>query len=267
MKQILTGTGLVTILLLTVNACWNDTAEVPDVIGLAPDQAESEINDAGYEVDLEEIIDPNVEEARVTEQTPDAETGLEEGEFVAIRVVVPPPPVPDVIGLSQADAEAWLSEEGYEVQVSEEYEDGAELGEVLEQRPSAGSSHDPERPVQITVAGEFLSPDVKGIFVLLGDADSVESTGSGCQGTRGYDDIHSGAQVVVRDESGTVLATTSLGNGTLLETGMCYFEFHVGSLPRAQFYSFEVSRRGELTYSRSELEQNDWTFEASLGSQ
>ena len=266
MKRVLIGTGLLTLLLLISTACRDSPDVVPDVIGLTPDQAESEISEAGYQIEREDIVDPDVDEEQVTEQSPEAETELDEGEPVQITVVTPPPPVPDVVGLPQDEAEALLQEDGYEAQVSEEYRDDAELGEVIGQRPSAGTRHDPDRPVHITVAGEFLSPDVTGMFVLFGDADSVESTDSGCQGARGYDDIHSGAQVIVRDEAGTVLATTSLGTGTLLETGMCYFEFDLGSLPRAHFYSFEVSRRGELTYSRAELEENDWTFEGSLGS-
>lgn len=251
---------------ITASGCSDAPAVVPDVVGLNPEEAVSLIEEEGYEIELTEEVDADVGEARVTAQDPQPDTELDPEELVHIIVSTPPPPVPDVVGLSQENAESALEGAGFDVEITEEYQDGAVIGEVIAQRPVGGTSHDPERPVQVTTASEFLSPEVSGYFVLLGDSESVVSGNGGCEGARGYDDIHPSAQVVVRNESGTVLATTALGEGTHLDTNTCIYEFTLDSLPRAQFYSIEISRRGELTYSREELEANDWMFEASLGS-
>jgi hypothetical protein len=174
--------------------------------------------------------------------------------------------VPDVIGMTADEAQESLDEAGYDVQVAEDYDEDAQIGTVIGQRPRAGAEHDPERPVQITVAREFLSPPIEGFFTLNGGSRGVTNLGSGrCEGDGGYSDIHSRTQVVVRDESGTILATTNLGDGELVDSGTCEFEFDLPALPRANFYAFEIARRGELTYSFSEMEDYGWIFGASLG--
>jgi hypothetical protein len=251
--------------LIIVSACADSLPEVPDVVGLPPEEAEEEVANSGLQVEIHEEIDLDIDKATVTSQDPKAGTELDEEETVRLVVSAPPPSVPDVIGLEEMHAIQELEDLDYEVQITNDYFDDAELGQVVAQRPAGGARHDPDRPVQITVAAEFLSPEVKGYFLLIGDSDSVVTSNGGCEGSRGYSDISAVAQVVVRNESGTVLATTSLGQGEFLGTDQCYFEFSLGSLPRAQFYSFEISRRGELTYSLSELEENNWLFEASLG--
>lgn len=112
--------------------------------------------------------------------------------------------------------------------------------------------------------------------------DSIHSRFGGdlCYGRAGYDDITEGAQVVVKDASGTIVATGSLGageaNGTAGDIGpngqlvpstatTCTFPITVGSVPDSSFYSVEVSHRGAQTYSRDQLVANGWTIALSLG--
>jgi hypothetical protein len=104
--------------------------------------------------------------------------------------------------------------------------------------------------------------DWKGIAV---DADSP-STGDECWGDEGYDDLEEGAQVRVRDGDGKLLATADLRDGVfdaVIED--CTFRFTVLDVPDADFYSVEVSHRGEVSYSRKEIEGNDWTVALSVG--
>ena len=105
--------------------------------------------------------------------------------------------------------------------------------------------------------------EIRGIFTLM-DADIGGST-SNCRGTGGYKDIKSGLSVTVRDGSGDVVATGRLGDGKRTPT-WCRFEFSVGGLPEVDFYSVEVGRRGELTYSFKEMEDINWEVTFKLGS-
>lgn len=117
--------------------------------------------------------------------------------------------------------------------------------------------------------------EITGTFTLKGfDAEedltlgyfAKPPNGAPCQGDEGYDDISEGAQVVVRDESGTTIATGRLEPGAYSRAeGDCIFEFSVVGVPEADFYSVEVSNRGELTYPRDELEAAGWSVELTLG--
>ena len=86
--------------------------------------------------------------------------------------------------------------------------------------------------------------------------------GSGCMPTDGYDDVDTGTSVTIRDENGKTIGTAQLGDGE--KTGdlqpfngnsafPCTFSFTT-SVPAAEFYSVEVGSRGEVTFSRADVE-------------
>jgi serine/threonine-protein kinase len=89
-----------------------------------------------------------------------------------------------------------------------------------------------------------------------------------CSGEGGYDDIRYGTPVTVRDGTGRIIATGSLDGGKSVEPsgGACEFTFRVDGVPKVDFYQVEVSHRGALTYSFSDLETHGWSVTASLGS-
>lgn len=115
------------------------------------------------------------------------------------------------------------------------------------------------------------SHTITGKMELLGDAESVSGSAMGqpCSGLGGYSDMDAGADVTVKDQDGSLIATGSLGPGEIsfLEDPFraCAFRFTVNGVPDASFYEVEVGRRGGLTYSKAEMEAQDWTVEASLG--
>jgi hypothetical protein len=73
------------------------------------------------------------------------------------------------------------------------------------------------------------------------------------------------AQVVIRDGNGNTLATGHLQPGEVKSTVECVFAFEVAGVPDADFYSVEVSHRGELSYARADLEASGWVVSLTLG--
>lgn len=126
----------------------------------------------------------------------------------------------------------------------------------------------------------MVSPTREEVQSLVRAASGVE-----CQGAGGYDDIRPGSQVVVRGDAGQIVATGSLQAGKLVKRAIMYWpgdvpedeatffypdwdcelRLRVANIPEADFYTVEVSHRGEATYSRAELEAENWRLELTLG--
>lgn len=106
--------------------------------------------------------------------------------------------------------------------------------------------------------------DITGLMT-LNDDSTRWYTGDPCSGAGGYSDIDEGAQVTVTNEKGDTIATGYLGQGETISSKVCAFKFTVENAPDAKFYAVEVSRRGELRFSKAEMEANDWFVAASLG--
>jgi hypothetical protein len=85
-----------------------------------------------------------------------------------------------------------------------------------------------------------------------------------CHGYQGFDDIQSGAQVIVRDSAGTTVATGTLDQGkaeNIVDSGQgfkqattCALPFTVNGVPAGKnFYSVEVSHRGQQQYNEQQM--------------
>ncbi|MGH2679934.1 MAG: hypothetical protein ACRDG8_05545 [Actinomycetota bacterium] len=108
---------------------------------------------------------------------------------------------------------------------------------------------------------------VAGVLLLVGGhrvEGSFSLPRSDCQGSGGDDDIGPGTTVTIRSESGSTIATGSLGAGEGVSGG-CVYPFAIHGVPDAEFYRVEVSRGGEVEYSLAEVESNEWTVTVSLG--
>jgi hypothetical protein len=114
------------------------------------------------------------------------------------------------------------------------------------------------------LVGRGGSQDIEGSFSLFDSRFLSYSSGESCSGSGGYGDIGAGRSVTVKDSSGTVIATGSLGPGSI-RLGACVFDFELRDVPRSEYYTFEVGRRGELTYSHDELRSAGWWVGFSLG--
>jgi hypothetical protein len=86
----------------------------------------------------------------------------------------------------------------------------------------------------------------------------------------GYADIHAGTPVVVRDRSGAVVGSATLGGGTLRQQPLrgrdddCLFRFSLSVPDRAE-YEVEVSIRGAVAFPRADLERAHWMANLTIG--
>jgi len=149
--------------------------------------------------------------------------------------------------------------------------------------------------VGLTLAGGDGGKKISGTFTLMEIIS--EPAGGTCSGTGGYDDIDGGLQVIVKNEDGKTLAKGELSDGRqvdLIEATMggrpsddeeereleeaiqdvdlsdldisyCQFDFEVPDVPASDFYSVSVGRRGELTYTKAEMDEADWFVAFTLG--
>lgn len=117
------------------------------------------------------------------------------------------------------------------------------------------------------VFGRGESHTITGDLTLLDSDVASLDIGDSCSGQGGYDDIASGAEVVVEDEAGTTLATSHLATGAYDGLG-CVFDFTVRDVGKATFYRVLIGRdsRGGLRYSHDELSHQSWSVHLSLGS-
>jgi hypothetical protein len=103
----------------------------------------------------------------------------------------------------------------------------------------------------------FETATVAGTFVLTGggsaaEISSIASDGTSCHGVEGYADIDPNAQVIVRNGTGIVLNTTTLGEGHGDER-TCTFSFSFPVKEGQDRYVVSVSHRGDFVYTFNQL--------------
>lgn len=169
--------------------------------------------------------------------------------------------VPDVVGEEEGSARGLLIGQGFVAEVVEQEIADVPAGQVMSSDPEPGSELAEGETVTLRVA---VSPEftLAGTFTLIDSG--IRGSDDNCFGSGGYDDIQAGVSVTVRDGGGSLLATGRLGPGVRQELVTCTFEFEVPSLPMSDFYSVEVGRRGELSYSFDELDSMGWRVAFSL---
>jgi hypothetical protein len=95
------------------------------------------------------------------------------------------------------------------------------------------------------------------------------SVGQPCASSAGGANIQGGAQVVIKNSGGTIIGTGHLDAGTGIPPDpqradpnenlpWCAFPFTIGALPDSDFYSINIGSRPAVTYSRSDMESQNW---------
>jgi serine/threonine-protein kinase len=128
--------------------------EIPDVSGRTPEEAANILGQAGFDAAFAEEPSETIEDGRVTRTDPPAGTDLARGETVTVYVSTgsATAEVPEVVGLSQAEAEQQLSAAGFQVRISTQIvTDPDSDGRVIAQDPGAGVRAQRGSTVTITV--------------------------------------------------------------------------------------------------------------------
>jgi beta-lactam-binding protein with PASTA domain/predicted Ser/Thr protein kinase len=140
---------------------------VPDVVGVRSAEASRTLQNRGFEVDIQAVVNPDVPKDRVATQSPQPGQRAREGSKVTITVSAGPGEVavPAVVGRSRADAVAALRKAGLEAQVTRQFSADVPAGQVISASPSEGTTVDRGTPVRLVVsrgAAPIEVPDVVG---------------------------------------------------------------------------------------------------------
>lgn len=115
-------------------------------------------------------------------------------------------------------------------------------------------------------------PDLPTVTGVLSLSD-MTFDGDLCEGAGGFDDIHTGASVVVLDGDGKTIGAAMLDQGRVVPLGPpedgiqivgCEFDFEADLIREASFYTIEMVGRGGPTFTHADMEAIDWFVELSL---
>jgi len=129
--------------------------EIPDLTGSLQSQALNDLQNAGFQVAIENEADPNVPEGFVIKTQPSANTITNPDTLVTIIVSVGPEafPVPYILDLEVARGRYVITESGFEIgQILEVNDDNTPRGFIISQNPIAGTKLGPRSKIDIVVS-------------------------------------------------------------------------------------------------------------------
>jgi len=159
-----------------VDSSGKPQAEVPDVVGKSFDEAQSDLQAAGFKVTRKDKESDNEDPGTVLAQVPKGGTQVDSGSPIELTVAKESSQVavPDVTGEDAPAAIAALSGQGFVIdQQSRDVDSPDGDGVVLEQTPRAGTKAKKGSKVTIVV-GNF-NPDL--------NPEGGTTTGAGGTGT------------------------------------------------------------------------------------
>jgi len=137
-----------------------EQVEIPNVVGKDASAAHSDLQQAGLKFNDTQDFSDSVPEGDVISQSPVAGGEVDKGSEVELTISKGPDlsSVPDVTGLTQAEATGQIQAEGLKVQAKAlTVTDQAQNGLVVRQRPQAGTQLKKGRTVVIYI-GNFQAP-------------------------------------------------------------------------------------------------------------
>jgi serine/threonine-protein kinase len=194
--------------------------EIPDLTGMTLDEAQRQVGN-DFEVVRDGEENSNKPENTILSQDP-SNGEAEKGSEIRATVASGQNEVPSVEGNTRQEAEAALSEAGFEPTVTESESEAGQEGQVLGQSPGDGDTADVGSNVEITVGtgpGLVEVPDLygntpdqaanilEGVGLKLGGQDSAYSTevaagGIMAQSPTAGESVESGAAVGVTVSDG-----------------------------------------------------------------
>ena len=136
---------------------------VPDVVGESEEKAQKLLADKELVVEAESQYDSNIEAGKVISTDPPAGTEVQEGTTVKMIVSLGAQKVqiPNLVGMTAAQAEAELAALGLIGQATEEYSD-KEAGTVISQKKKSGNKVDTGTVIEYSVS---KGPEVQMVAV------------------------------------------------------------------------------------------------------
>jgi serine/threonine-protein kinase len=137
-----------------------ETVIVPNLVDLSEREATAQLQALGLLVRVQDEYSETVAQDLVIRTDPVADAEAQIGDTVLIVVSLGPAPVevPDLIGMTQAQAEAALAERGLTIVVgTQPVADSSQNGIVVDQSPNPGEMLLPGDPVNVTF-GQFTPP-------------------------------------------------------------------------------------------------------------
>ena len=200
-------------------------AALPDVLGLTLEEAKSALASVGLsKVEVEYDETSEEKQDTILAQTPSVGQ-YASGEPIALTVAgYPPVEIPDVVGLSKADAEVALADAGLTLgEVTESYDESMTVGLVISQQP-ASADEVPERSSIALVLSKGREPraipdvvgktqadatsalEAIGFVVQVKTADSEKAKGTVLsQDPKGGTELQPGSTVTITVSTGVAL--------------------------------------------------------------
>jgi beta-lactam-binding protein with PASTA domain/tRNA A-37 threonylcarbamoyl transferase component Bud32 len=137
-------------------------AAIPSVVGLSQNEAEKQLQDAGFKTKVAEEFSDTVKKGEVISTTPAVGTLVERGTTVTMTVSKGKEQVavPDVDGETEDNARSAIEAAGLRVGKVTEEESDQDPGTVVAQSPAAGKKVAKGSAVTLTVAKAVKVPDV-----------------------------------------------------------------------------------------------------------
>ncbi|MFP5578537.1 MAG: Stk1 family PASTA domain-containing Ser/Thr kinase [Acidimicrobiia bacterium] len=190
------------------------TGTVPNVIGQQEDAARALLEGADFTVRTEYEENPDFEDGEVSGQDPAAGTELEVGGEVTLTVSSGEQrvEVPEVVGLTEADARSLLGDAGFrDIRPEPVFDPEVAAGEVVAQNPAAGD----EAPLSATITLQISQGAEERPVPELAGRTAAEAEGILAQ--QGFE-VAQALENSTTVPQGTVIRTNP-GAGTVLEVG------------------------------------------------
>ena len=131
---------------------------VPNVVGMTEADARQTLESVGFTVRDQQVKSDDTA-GLVLLMDPSAGQRIDEGSEVVVHVATPRT-IPDVVGKTQAEAEAALSQEGYSNVSAKKESSEEKKGTVISIAPKAGTEAKSSTDVTITIAQPYIVPNV-----------------------------------------------------------------------------------------------------------
>ncbi|MFC4376535.1 Stk1 family PASTA domain-containing Ser/Thr kinase [Nocardia halotolerans] len=162
----------------------SDQIAVPDLSGRPAQQAQTELEAAGFHVAVQQKPDGKVATGNVIATQPLGGSRIDKGSTVTLQVSTGPTqvPVPRLEMMTRAEAEQALNALGLQLDpnVQRQASSTAETDKVIAQEPSAGVRVDIDQPIFVTIGTgpeEIRVPDVVGQDISVAQPNLEDSAG------------------------------------------------------------------------------------------